>query len=129
MAWIDIVYRAVEFSLLWNALSTICSGHQLTNAKTRVFQFIRVAENALKTITVAFRLASVAQKCLCFSSLMLQRKRRGEIKKKKQDKVLRRIKIHPFIVSKSRHLRPYLQHRMRQREIKLKFFYWKGLLT
>ena len=48
---------------------TFCPSHQLTNVRTRAFHLIRVGKNALKTITVAFRLPSVAQKRLCLSSL------------------------------------------------------------
>ena len=50
-------------------------GRQRTNAKTKAFQLIRVVENALKTITAAFRLPSVAQKRLCLSSLILSKDR------------------------------------------------------
>ena len=43
----------------------------LTNAKTRDFHLLRVVDNALKTITAAFRLKSVAHKHVCSSSLLL----------------------------------------------------------
>ena len=56
---------------------------------------------------------------------MLQQKQRGDIKK--EAKFLVRNKIHSFIASKSRNLRPYLMHRMRQSEMKLKFLLEEAL--